>query len=522
MNPPLEDPWTIPPPLDRTDRVTQADVTPGHNPPGGASTAAPQAQYTQPEFPQGQYTQAQYPQGQYPQAQYPQAQYTQAQYTQPEFPQAQPAQAQYAQGQYPQAQYPQGQYPQAQYTQGQYGAVPPQGPGYPGSEPEYEIPLGQSPGMPGSGDDSGPQNESHLTIYAPSRLKLYLIGGALVLLAGFGLTRMIGGNDGETPVAVEATAEEPAEETPEELAFDDLEERIDDLEDAPTDDDDIIIIDDNNGYGGGGGCCGYGNGNGYGNGIGDGNDGGIILDGDDIEPENAADEDVLVIDTDADEPVLGDGADGEPALVEFPSCDVDHDGDGGEHGGDDSNNDGGERQETEVSFPYSDGFDLGAPASWAPLNGAWGLTGEVYQQTDPDTYGNLTELEVELPERYSIRIDITPLGDTIGGGVMLAQPTPGKRSGSVIVDLTEGGTFVRFGHYDADTGDYSYDGGVATPEGFDPSTTHSFGVDATAEKTVVLLDGEIVGEFGPVGSGHMGLFTSLAAVSFDNLTIEAI
>lgn len=508
MNPPLEDPWTIPPPLDRNGPGASPPNT-GAQPPAFYNTPQPGYAPQPGHLPQPNPALQEYgaPQpGYQPQPGYPQY-----------YDQSQPGQA------------PTGSMPQ---TVDPYGAIAqPQYPAHmqPLDNQQYQHMAYQQPqGPPGVGpippawDQLAEESDtkSHVTIYAPRRAKPYLIGGALILLAVFGLSRIIGGGGDATTVAIDTEAEEivddgTVEETPEELAFDDLAERIDDLE--TTDDNDIIIIDDNNGYQGGygGGCCG----NGYGNGVGtgDNNGPGIVLDSDiDIQPG-----DDLVIIPDAEEPTIGDGQGSELVTHEFPSCNtIDDDGVG--HDSDEGADSDNEPGAANVAFPFTDNFGLDSPTVWAPLSGAWGLTGEAYQQTEPDTYGNLTELKAELPDHYSVEVDITPLGDTIGGGFMLAQPTPGKRAGAVVVDLAENGSFVRFGHYDAETGDYNYDGGVSTPDGFDPALPHTFGIRAGAEKTVILLDGEPVGDFGPLEPGHLGLFTSLAASSFDNLKITAL
>lgn len=361
---------------------------------------------------------------------------------------------------------------------------------------------------------------ANVKIYPPGQLKHYLIGGAMLALgalAFLGLT----GRSGD-PVTTDEVAITDEAESPEELAFDDLEERVDDLED---DGDVIIIDDDNNGgyYGGGGGYI--GGGRGYGNGDGDG----IILDGDGIDLDNdgsgiVIEGDDLVVDDGGGEPAIGDG---EPVDYEFPSCDVDgHDEDGvddedgaGDEDGSDPNDD--EQASPDVEFPYTDDFTVGAEAGWSPLGGTWGLTGEDYQQTDPETYGNISQLDLDLPERYSASIDITPLGDAINGGLILGQTTPGERNGATVVDLTDDGTFLRWGHYD-EAGEYNYDGGVAVPDGFDPTIQHRFTVTAAADKTTVAIDEVDLADFGPLNPGRMGLFTSASALSFDNLTINSL
>lgn len=470
--------------------------------PGPQAGPLPHAGPTQPGYEQGSYQQAPYVQTPHQPIQYPQG---------------------YSQDQYSQAQYSPDQYSQDQYAQ-----------------------TSGAPGQPypantfAEGDDnaSGP-DETHVTVHPPGKLRHYLIGGGALVGLALAFLLLTGGGDDPGLTEDEIAA---SEESPEELAFDDLAERVDDLE---TDDgDDIIVIEDNDGYGGyggfGGGCCGNGYGNGIGNGngigIGDGTgngDGIIIDDTNQIIPDSEIpDGDGLVIGADTDEPGI-EGGDGAEPTIEFPPCDVvdnNENGDGEGHGGSGDNTDGDNTDSgntdgdgaIDIGFPYADPFDLSAPASWTPLAGSWGLTGEQYQQSNPETYGNISQLNANLPENYSVQVQITPLGDTIGGGVMLAQPTPGSRKGATVIDLTEGGTFLRYGSYDADSGDYVYGGGVATPDGFDPAIAHVLTIDVGPEKTIARIDDEIAAEFGPVDPGGMGLFTSLAAVSFDDLKITEL
>jgi len=408
------------------------------------------------------------------------------------------------------------------------------------------------PGAPPPGDieSSENPNETHVTIHPPGKLKHWLMAGAgaLALIAAVGAFALRGGS--EDPAATDETAEESVEgdeePSPDELAFNDLEDRLENLED----DDDIIIIDDDNGgYGGyGRGYGGYGGG--YGNRgtvigddnndgivIGDGDSDGIVLDGDpvDVDPVEETAEALIGDDELGDgDLVLTDSSGGDEPVI-FPPCDTDGtpdgdagaDGDAGPDGatsgdGADTAPDaaGGGTEAATVDFPYSDDFSLGSPVTWAPLNGTWGLTGENYQQTDPDSFGNIAELELDLPDLYEATVDIAPLGDTVGGGMLIGQPTPGSRKGATVIDLTNDGTFLRWGTYDPDSGDYVYTGGVSVPEDFDASTAHTMAVRLESAKTTVALDGSVVAEFEATPSGRMGLFTSQSAVTFDNLVIS--
>lgn len=168
-----------------------------------------------------------------------------------------------------------------------------------------------------------------------------------------------------------------------------------------------------------------------------------------------------------------------------------------------------------------DGFENGS-ASWVPLSGSWTVTDGRYVQADATGYDFISQLNVDLPEQYAISVDLAPIDAPLGGGVLIGQPVVGSRRGATLVDFTDGGNFLRWGIYDAESGQYQYTGGVATGPDFDPTSIHTLRVEVRSGRTFVALDGRSVGDFAAVGPGRAGLATSLSAIAFDDVRIERL
>ncbi len=169
---------------------------------------------------------------------------------------------------------------------------------------------------------------------------------------------------------------------------------------------------------------------------------------------------------------------------------------------------------------YRDSF--ATAAAWDGLSGSWSIADGAYQQVDASGYDLITQLRVDPPEQYRVSVLLEALGEGLGGGVVLAQPRPSERSGSTVVDFTDGGAFLRWGRYDSTTGQYEYVGGVSMGESFDPGAPHELTVDVRKERTMVMVDGVEAGTFEPLGFGRIGLVTSRSAVAFDDVKIVEV
>lgn len=179
--------------------------------------------------------------------------------------------------------------------------------------------------------------------------------------------------------------------------------------------------------------------------------------------------------------------------------------------------------EDTMSAPLADAwfFDdfAGGSDAWTPLSGTWTDLDGAFVQTDGDGYDFIAQLPIDLPPAYRVSVDMRAIDGALGGGIVVGQPVLGSRRGATLIDFTDGGSFLRWGVYDPESGQYRYRGGLATGPDFDPAANHRLAVEVRSNRTLVTLDGRAIGDFEPVTAGRTGLAASLSAVAFDNLEI---
>ena len=168
---------------------------------------------------------------------------------------------------------------------------------------------------------------------------------------------------------------------------------------------------------------------------------------------------------------------------------------------------------------HFDGFEDLDP-TWQVLSGSWAIEDGRMVQSDTEGYDRIAGLGVAIPPQVRVDVQLQAISGQLGGGLVVAQPTPMTRAGAFMIDFTEGGRYLRWGGYDATTGVYAYLGGVALPAEFDPTMPHRLGVELTQDATVVYVDDAAVGTFGALQPGRVGLVTSLSSVAFDNFTVQ--
>ena len=167
---------------------------------------------------------------------------------------------------------------------------------------------------------------------------------------------------------------------------------------------------------------------------------------------------------------------------------------------------------------FIDTFEQQDPA-WTPMTGSWEWTEGALVQTDDTGFDYITQLDTQLPETYDLTVSTQALSAELGAGVILGQPNLGSRKGAYIVDFTSGGSFLRWGQYDPESGAYTYIGGLNV--GTEAADPHDLLIEVRTDTTLVHLDGTYIGAFDPIGPGTAGLVTSESSVSFDDFNIEA-
>lgn len=170
---------------------------------------------------------------------------------------------------------------------------------------------------------------------------------------------------------------------------------------------------------------------------------------------------------------------------------------------------------------YSDSFDSTAPTEFEILSGEWSITDSSLRQTNDCGY----DLAAVLPEifvsDFTWEANITDLAGVNNGGVLFHQSTSHTRSGAVLVDLTDGGTTLRWGQYDR-LGYYVELGRVENPA-FAAGVAQKLKVEVHGAKVQVSLNEVVVADFTSThDKGIVGLVASASQVSFDDVTLTGL
>ncbi|WP_165360676.1 family 16 glycoside hydrolase [Candidatus Chloroploca sp. Khr17] len=159
---------------------------------------------------------------------------------------------------------------------------------------------------------------------------------------------------------------------------------------------------------------------------------------------------------------------------------------------------------------------------WRSLAGDWVMDNGVYTQRNTDGYDFLSLLDLPPQAHYSIETQLRLDSGTMGGGIIYNVPEPTRRNGAQLVDFDESGAFVRWGHYDAD-GTYRYDGGAALDPGIGDGQWHTLRVVTHGATSTIWVDEREVAQVRNLSvAGHVGLSTSQAQVSFDDVAVLAL
>ena len=168
--------------------------------------------------------------------------------------------------------------------------------------------------------------------------------------------------------------------------------------------------------------------------------------------------------------------------------------------------------------PYTEDFTADS-GNWRTMTGSWAVQAGTLVQSDPSGFDLINTLDVDLPAEYDVTVSMQAQGSQLGGGVVVGLTDSASRRGAYLIDFTAGGTFLRWGRYDVDTGIYKYLGGLDV--GTDPSAWNTLRVKIAESESTVFFNGDPQGTFDPVVGGMLGLATSESSVAFDDLLIEA-
>ncbi|TDT14794.1 hypothetical protein BDK89_0351 [Ilumatobacter fluminis] len=169
--------------------------------------------------------------------------------------------------------------------------------------------------------------------------------------------------------------------------------------------------------------------------------------------------------------------------------------------------------------PYTDDFTADS-GNWRTMTGSWAVQAGTLVQSDPSGFDLINTLDLDLPAEYDVTVSMQAQGDNLGGGIVVGLSNTASRRGAYLIDFTAGGTFLRWGRYDVDTGIYKYLGGLNV--GSDVAAWNTLRVKVAESESTVFFNGDPQGTFDPVVGGMAGLVTSESTVAFDDLTIEAL
>lgn len=154
------------------------------------------------------------------------------------------------------------------------------------------------------------------------------------------------------------------------------------------------------------------------------------------------------------------------------------------------------------------------------LSGLWTEGDETLEQTHDCGYDYSALLRSQPLSHYRWEATVGGVDGINQAGVIINQSSPLTRSGAAIVDLAEGGETLRWGLYD-ERGYYQAIGSTTIELGATGSVRMQ--IDVHDEQVTVVVDDEFITEFTSVdGGGHVGLLSSRAAATFDDLALTAL
>ena len=207
-----------------------------------------------------------------------------------------------------------------------------------------------------------------------------------------------------------------------------------------------------------------------------------------VEPEP---EIVLEAPTVSDEPL--DAPEPEVNLDDGTGLGTDVDGDGG----------------LQIVSAFEDGDNF------SPIFGSWVLSDGVYSQSDATGFGYSAAYTGVVPDVYDVSVDMRAPNGDLNAGIIYGMPQQNRKHGGKVVDLTAESTYLRWGEYAEDTGDWAFIGGAPIEPGLVQDEWQNIKLEVRPEGTSVLLNDQFVTTLDPVETGgNVALVVSIANVEF--------
>ena len=168
---------------------------------------------------------------------------------------------------------------------------------------------------------------------------------------------------------------------------------------------------------------------------------------------------------------------------------------------------------------FKDDFADGDTKGWQVLSGTWQNIDTSYQQTSA-TGSDLGSVSLFQGDSYSATVRLKRLDGDMGGGLYFNMAQRDKKSVSQMINYTEGGKAIQWGHFD-DGGNFVFEGRASVPDGND-GEWHTLGVAVKEGKATFTLDGEVIKKDAALAynSGYVGLLVSNSKVAFDDISFQ--
>lgn len=167
---------------------------------------------------------------------------------------------------------------------------------------------------------------------------------------------------------------------------------------------------------------------------------------------------------------------------------------------------------------YEQDFSVDSTA-WQVLSGEWQINDGVYSQKR-DIGANLTTIfKQPILSDYELTVRFRHQQGDLGVGLLYNIPNPETRSRAQVIDVTNAGTYLRWGYYAA-TDEYIFQGGRPLANHLADGNWHTLKIAVTGTTGILYLNGDTITQLDHQSiSGYLGLFTTQAAVDFDDVKL---
>ncbi|NTW02558.1 MAG: hypothetical protein HGA19_14980 [Oscillochloris sp.] len=173
-----------------------------------------------------------------------------------------------------------------------------------------------------------------------------------------------------------------------------------------------------------------------------------------------------------------------------------------------------------ISSRFSDDFADGNAQGWQVLGGTWQVLDNEYQQTSTDGV-DLASVSSFSGKNYSASIRLRQIDGEMRSGLIFNMNQRDSKARSQIVNFTQGGTSLQWGHFD-EGGNFVFEGSAELPKA-EKGAWHTLQVRVADGKVAISLDDEEITTDIDLtyNKGYVGLIASGGSAAFDDIQIVA-